>query len=124
MTDDADAIAQKIRRAKTDPEPLPSEPAGLAERPEARNLVDIYAAMAGTDAAGVLAEHGGRGFGPFKDALAGLLVARLGPIGAETRRLLADEAHLRGVLAEGAARARAVADPVVAEVERIVGFVA
>ncbi len=122
LTDDADAIAQKIRRAKTDPAPLPSEPAGLAERPEARNLVDIYAAMAGSDAAAVLAEHGGRGFGPFKDALAGLLVARLAPITAETTRLLADEAHLRGLLAEGAAQARALADPVVADVERLVGF--
>ena len=78
--------------------------------------------MAGTDAAAVLAEHGGRGFGPFKDALAGLLVARLAPITAETTRLLADEAHLRTVLAEGATRARARADPIVADVERLVGF--
>ena len=122
LTDDADTIAQKIRRAKTDPEPLPGEPAGLAGRPEARNLVEIYAAMAGTDPAGVLREHGGGGFGPFKAALADVLIDRLSPIAAETRRLLDDEAHLYAVLHDGAARARALADPIVAEAEKIVGF--
>jgi tryptophanyl-tRNA synthetase len=122
LTDDADSIAAKIRRAKTDPEPLPGEPAGLAERPEARNLVAIYAAMAGTDAQAVLAQHGGSGFGPFKEKLAEVLVERLAPIGAETKRLLNDEAHLLGVLREGAARARAIAEPIVAEAERLVGF--
>ena len=122
LTDDADTIALKIRRARTDPEPLPGEPAGLAERPEARNLVDIYAAMAGLGPDDVLAEHGGRGFGAFKEALAGLLVARLGPIAAETKRLLDDEAHLRQVLGEGGAHARALAEPIVAQAEAIVGF--
>ena len=77
LTDDADTIALKIRRAKTDPEPLPSEPAGLEERPEARNLVGIYAALADTDPAAVLREHGGKGFGAFKEALAELMVAKL-----------------------------------------------
>src|SRR3954452_1755925 len=77
LNDDGDTIALKIRRAKTDPEPLPSEPAGLAHRPEARNLVGIYAALADTDAAGVLAEHGGKGFGAFKGVLADLLVGKL-----------------------------------------------
>src|SRR6185437_8011661 len=80
LNDDADAIALKIRRAKTDPEPLPSEPAGLEGRAEARNLVGIYAALAGTDHAGVLREHGGKGFGAFKEALAALLVEKLSAI--------------------------------------------
>ena len=90
LNDDPDTIALKIRRAKTDPEPLPSEPAGLEKRPEARNLVGIYAAMADTDHAGVLREHGGKGFGAFKEALSALLVEKLRPIAAETTRLLAD----------------------------------
>jgi tryptophanyl-tRNA synthetase len=124
LTDDADAIGLKIRRAKTDPAPLPEEAAGLADRPEARNLVTIYAAMAGTDVAAVLAEHGGRGFGPFKEALAELLVGRLAPIAAETTRLLADPAHLEQMLRQGAARANALAEPIVKEAERIVGFLA
>ncbi len=122
LTDDAETIALKIRRARTDPEALPGEPAGLEGRAEARNLVGIYAAMAGTDAQAVLAEHGGRGFGGFKDALAELLVAKLAPIAGETRRLLADEGHLRGVLKAGAERAGALAEPIVAEAERIVGL--
>ena len=122
MNDDADAIALKIRRAKTDPEPLPSEAAGLAERPEARNLVGIYAALTDTDHAGVLAEHGGKGFGPFKQALADLVVEKLSPIAAETRRLLADPAGVDAILRDGAQRAAAIADPIVAEAERLVGF--
>ena len=124
LTDDAEAIALKIRRAKTDPAPLPEDAAGLADRPEARNLVAIYATMAGTGVQAVLAEHGGRGFGPFKEALAGLLVDRLAPVAAETRRLLADTAHLEQVLREGAARANALAEPIVKEAERNVGFLA
>ncbi|HTB46842.1 MAG TPA: tryptophan--tRNA ligase [Acetobacteraceae bacterium] len=122
LNDDADTIALKIRRAKTDPEPLPSEPEGLAQRPEARNLVGIYAAMADITPAEVLGEHGGNGFGPFKDALAGLLVEKLTPIAQETQRRLADVAELDTVLRDGAARAAAIADPIVAEVERLVGF--
>ena len=122
LNDDPDTIALKIRRAKTDPEPLPSEPAGLEKRPEARNLVGIYAAMADTDHAGVLREHGGKGFGAFKEALSGLLVEKLRPIAAETTRLLADPAQIDAVLRDGAARAAALADPIVAEAERIVGF--
>src|SRR3546814_367262 len=83
MTDDADAIAQKIRKAKTDPEPLPSEVAGLEGRPEARNLVGIYAALADRAAEQVLAEFGGRGFGDFKKALSDVAVSVLGPIRSE-----------------------------------------
>jgi len=122
LNDDADTIALKIRRAKTDPEALPSEPQGLAHRPEARNLVGIYAALAGTDAAGVLREHGGKGFGAFKQVLADLVVAKLSPIAAETRGLLADPAAIDAVLRDGAQRAAAIADPIVAEAERLVGF--
>ncbi len=122
LNDDPDTIALKIRRAKTDPEPLPSEPAGLEARPEARNLVGIYAALANTDQAGVLREHGGKGFGAFKDALAALIIDSLRPIAAETNRLLADPAHVDAVLRDGAERAAAIADPIVAETERLVGF--
>jgi tryptophanyl-tRNA synthetase len=122
LNDDPDAIALKIRRAKTDPEPLPSEPAGLEGRPEARNLVGIYAALAGTDHAGVLREHGGKGFGAFKEQLAALLVEPLRPSAAETERLLADPATIDATLRRGAERAAAIADPIVAEAERLVGF--
>jgi len=124
LTDDADTIALKIRRAKTDPHPLPAEPAGLEGRPEARNLVGIYAALADLPPETVLAEHGGKGFGAFKEALAELLVAHLAPIAAETRRLLADPAAIDAVLRQGAARAAAIADPITAEAERLVGFLA
>jgi tryptophanyl-tRNA synthetase len=122
LTDDADAIALKIRRAKTDPEPLPTEPAGLDGRPEARNLVGIYAALAGTDLAGVLREHGGRGFGAFKEALTERLIAHLAPIAAETRRWLDDPGAIEAVLRDGAARAAAIANPIVDEAERLVGL--
>jgi tryptophanyl-tRNA synthetase len=122
LLDDADTIALKIRRAKTDAEPLPGEPGGLESRPEARNLVGIYAAMSDTDHAGVLREHAGRGFGAFKEALVALLVAKLEPIAAETRRLMDDPAHLDALLRHGADRAARIADPIVAEAERLVGF--
>jgi len=122
LTDDADAIAQKFRKAKTDPEPLPTEVEGLKGRPEAENLVAIYAALAGTDAAGVLREHAGAQFSAFKPALAELAVAKLAPIAGEMRRLLADPGHIDAVLADGAARAKAIAGPIMAEVKDIVGL--
>ncbi|MBS1062227.1 tryptophan--tRNA ligase [Gluconobacter wancherniae] len=122
LTDTADEIAGKIRRAKTDSEPLPSEIAGLAERPEARNLVTIYAAVSERTPADILSEFGGQGFGPFKNALAELLVQKLAPIATETSRLLQDETHLLSVLRTGAERARSVADPIVNEAENLVGF--
>ena len=122
LTDDADTIALKIRRAKTDPEPLPREARLLDTRPEARNLVAIYAAVTGTDAQGVLDTHGGSNFGPFKEALAAVLVERLAPIAAETRRWLADPGTVDRMLFEGAAKAATIADPIVAEAERLVGF--
>ena len=122
LTDDADTIALKIRRAKTDAEPLPSEAEGLEGRPEARNLVGIMAALLDGDAGSVLREYGGRGFGDFKAALADVVVAHLSPIATETRRLVADPGHVDAILRDGAARAAVIADPIVAEAERLVGF--
>jgi tryptophanyl-tRNA synthetase len=123
LGDDADAISKKIKRAKTDPEPLPDDIKGLEKRAEAANLVGIYAALAGKSDEAVLAEFAGKGFGVFKPALAELVVEKLAPIGAEMRRLEADSAFLEKSLKEGAARAAAIADPVVAEVKKIVGFI-
>jgi tryptophanyl-tRNA synthetase len=122
LTDDAEMIADKIRRAKTDPEPLPSDAAGLEGRAEARNLVGIYAALTDTDHDGVLREHGGKGFAAFKQDLTALLVDKLSPIAAETRRLVADPGAVDAVLRDGACRAEALALPVVEEAERLVGF--
>jgi tryptophanyl-tRNA synthetase len=123
MTDDADAIAQKIRKAKTDPEPLPTEEAGLASRPEADNLVGIHAALAGRTKAEVLGEYGGAQFSTFKAALVDLAVEKLGPIGSEMKRLTADPAAIDAILAEGGARAGAIARETVDAVKDIVGFV-
>lgn len=123
LTDDADTIANKVKRAKTDPEPLPSEEAGLAGRPEAENLVGIYGALTGLSRAEVLAEVGGGQFSTFKGKLADALVARVVPIGDEIRRLTADPAEIDRVLVGGAARARAIAAPIMNEVKDIVGFV-
>jgi tryptophanyl-tRNA synthetase len=122
LTDDADTIAQKIRRAKTDPEPLPEVVEGLVNRPEAANLVGIYGAVTGLSTAAVLGEFAGSGFGPFKEKLAEALVAHLAPIKARTEALLADPAGLDAILQAGARRAAAIANPIVDEAERIVGF--
>ncbi|SOH92900.1 tryptophanyl-tRNA synthetase [Monaibacterium marinum] len=123
LTDDADTIAKKIRKAKTDPEPLPETTEGLADRPEARNLVNIYAALAEITPAQVLAEHGGSQFGSFKPALADLAVDKLAPISTEMSRLMGDTAEIDRVLAAGAERAAAIADPIIAKTYDIVGFV-
>jgi len=122
LLDDADAIAAKIRRARTDPEPLPETVEGLADRPEADNLVGIYAAMAGLTKAQVLEQYAGKGFGDFKPALADLLIDRMAPISGRMRRLMDDPAEIDRILAAGAARARALAEPVIAETKRLVGF--
>ena len=122
LTDDTDTIAAKVRRAKSDADALPSEAAGLTDRPEARNLVGIYAALAGTGVDAVLHDFGGQGFGTFKPALAELMVATLAPLNAEFVRLRADPGHLDGVLRDGAKRARAIAEPVLAQVYQTVGF--
>jgi tryptophanyl-tRNA synthetase len=123
LTDDADTIAQKVRKAKTDPDPLPHEEKGLESRPEADNLVGIFAALANRTKAEVLHEFGGAQFSTFKAALVDLAVARLGPIGAEMKRLMQDPAHLDGVLVDGAQRARAIAAETMNAVKDIVGFV-
>jgi tryptophanyl-tRNA synthetase len=123
LTDDADAIAQKVRRAKTDPEPLPSEEKGLETRPEADNLVGIYAALADTTRAAVLKEFGNAQFSTFKNALTELAVAKLSPINSEMKRLLDDPASIDAVLRDGSARARKLAGETMKAVKDIVGFV-
>ena len=123
MTDDADTIAAKIRKAKTDPEPLPSEAKGLEGRPEADNLVSIFAALSGRTPAEVLGEFGGGPFSTFKTALADLTVARVAPVTAEMQRLIADPGHIDAVLADGSARARAIATPIMDAVKDVVGFI-
>jgi tryptophanyl-tRNA synthetase len=123
LTDDADAIAHKIRRAKTDPEALPSEEKGLEPRPEADNLVGIYAALAERSKAEVLKEFGGAQFSTFKAALVDLAVTKLGPINAEMKRLVADPVYIDSVLAEGAMRAQTIAAETMKAVKDIVGFV-
>jgi len=123
MTDDADTIARKFQKAKTDPEPLPTEEPGLAGRPEADNLVGIYAALGNTTKEAVLREFGGGQFSTFKKALADLAVSRIAPVNAEMTRLLADPAEIDRVLADGAQRARAIAEPIMRDVKEIVGFI-
>ena len=123
LTDDADTIAKKIRKAKTDTDGLPSESSGLQGRPEADNLTGIYAALSGETVDQVLAQFGGGQFSKLKDALAELAVAKLAPIGQETKRLQEDKTYVEGILADGSARARAIAAPIVREVRKIVGFV-
>lgn len=123
LTDDADAIAQKVRKAKTDPEPLPSELKGLESRPEADNLVGIFAALNGTSKADILLEYGGAQFSTFKSALVDLSVAKLGPIGAEMKRLVADQAYIDAVLADGSERASVIARQTMNAVKDILGFV-
>ena len=122
LTDDADAIAQKIRKARTDPDPLPEKLEDLAGRAEAQNLIAIYAALSGRTSQDVLSEFTGQGFGGFKPKLADLAVSVLGPITAEMRRLLSDPAEIDRVLADGAARARPIAQATVAEVKAKVGY--
>ncbi|QPC43423.1 tryptophan--tRNA ligase [Kaustia mangrovi] len=123
LTDDADAIAKKIRKARTDPDPLPHEVKGLEARPEAANLVGVYAALAGGTSADVLAEHGGAQFADFKQALIEVAVDKLAPVTGEMNRLMADPGHIDRVLAGGADKARAIAAPIYDEVRRIVGFI-
>ena len=123
LTDDAEAIARKIQRAKTDPDALPSEMKGLEGRPEADNLTGIYAALAGITQEAALRQFGGGQFSTFKKALADVAVSKFEPITHEMRRLLADVAEIDRILADGARRARAIAQPIMTEVKDIVGFV-
>jgi tryptophanyl-tRNA synthetase len=123
MADDADTIAKKIRKAKTDPDALPSEADGLENRPEARNLVNIYAALSDLTVDQVLAEVGGKQFGEFKPMLAELAVEKLSPISTEMARLMGDQAEIDKILARGAERAREVTVPVLQRTYEIVGMV-
>jgi tryptophanyl-tRNA synthetase len=122
LLDDEENISKKIRKAKTDPDGLPSEIAGLAGRPEADNLVGIYAALADKSKAEVLSEFGGQQFSVFKPALVDLAVHVLSPITTEMRRLMADPGHIDAVLRDGSARARARADVTMKQVRDIIGF--
>jgi tryptophanyl-tRNA synthetase len=123
MTDSADDIAKKIRKAKTDPDALPSEIDGLKDRPEARNLVNIYAALAEKTVEDVLREVGGQQFGAFKPMLADLAVSKMAPISSEMARLMADPAEIDRILGVGAKRAREITAPILRKTYEIVGMV-
>ncbi len=122
MTDDADKIAKKFKKAKTDPEPLPDTLDGLKDRPEARNLIDIYAALNDATAEATIAEYAGAGWGKFKPALADLAVAKLAPIADEMARLMADPAEIDRILGAGSEKAREIADPILRQTYDIVGM--
>jgi len=123
LSDDGDSIAKKIRKAKTDPEPLPHDAAGLEGRPEAQNLVGIYAALAGKSGDEVLADVGGQQFMQFKESLTELAVSSLAPVGAEMKRLMDEPDHIDQVLADGAGRARELAAPILRGAKDIIGFI-
>jgi len=122
LTDTADVIAQKIRRAKTDPHPMPASAADAEKRPDADNLLGIYAALADQEKDEIVAQFAGKQFSEFKAALTELAVTKLGPVGAEMQRLMKDPPYVESVLRDGAQRARALAWPILAEVYRTVGF--
>lgn len=123
LTDDADTIAKKFRKAVTDPEPLPESLDGLDGRAEARNLVNIYAALADLTPAQVLAQYGGQGFGVFKPALADLAVSKLEPISTEMSRLMNDPAEIDRILGQGANKADEIAQPILAKTLEIMGMI-
>ncbi len=123
LTDDADAIAQKIRRAKTDPHPLPNNQNEFKGRPEAENLINIYAALSDDTAEKVMRQFAGQQFSTFKNTLAELAVSKLAPITAEMRRLMADRAEIDRILKSGAEKAQSLAEPILADVKKIVGLV-
>jgi len=122
LTDTPDDIAKKIRKAKTDPQPLPSSVEEMAERPEAANLIGIFAALSDRSAADVCQQFGGTEFSQFKKDLIELAVEKLSPITAEMQRLMADPGYVDGVLRDGAVRAAAIADPILREAQDLVGF--
>jgi len=122
MRDDADTIMTKIKKAKTDPETLPSEEDGLNDRPEAKNLVSIYAALAETSTEDVLREFGGQGFGVFKPALADVAISKLAPITDQMNIYMQDPAQIDAILKDGAERAHAIAQPIMADIRRLTGF--
>jgi tryptophanyl-tRNA synthetase len=122
LTDDADAVAQKIRKARTDPNPLPEDEKGLEGRPEADNLINIFAALSDTSKAEVIARFAGQQFSGFKNELADLAVAKIAPIATRMRELLTDPVELDRILKDGAEKAAAIAAPIIAETKKIVGF--
>jgi tryptophanyl-tRNA synthetase len=122
LTDSPEMIADKIKRAKTDPNPLPDTVEGLAGRPEADNLITIYAALAGMTKAAVVREFAGAQFSAFKPKLSDLMVEKLSPITAKMRDLLADPAEIDRILKEGAEKSRSIAAPVLDDVRKIMGF--
>lgn len=122
MTDDADTIAKKIRKAKTDPEALPSDLDGLTTRPEARNLINIYAALSDQTAQAVITEMGGLEFSAFKPKLVDLAVDKLSPIGTRMSELMQDTAEIDRILAQGAERANAIAQPILEKTQQIMGL--
>jgi len=122
MTDDADTISKKFKKAKTDPEALPETLDGLKDRPEARNLVDIYSALNDMTPEAVIAEYAGAGWGRFKPALADLAVEKLAPISTEMERLMNDPAEIDRILGRGAERAREIAAPILKQTYDIVGL--
>ena len=124
LSDDADKIAQKFRKARTDPEPLPETYEALADRPEARNLIDIYAALSGQTTEAVMGEVAGQGWGQFKPHLAEVAVERLSPITNEMNRFLDDPAEIDRILGEGARKAREISDPILAKTYEIMGMIA
>ena len=124
FTDTADDIAQKIRKAKTDPEPLPSSSEGLEGRPEAENLIGIFAALSNMSRDDVLAVNAGKQFSGFKQDLTDLAVSVLGPINTEMQKLVSDDAYIDDVLAQGAVRARAISGPIMADIYKTIGLVA
>ncbi len=123
MTDDADTIAGKIRKAKTDADALPSEVEGLKGRPEAKNLISIYASLSDTTMANVLSDVGGKQFSEFKPMLADLAVSKLSPIADEMARLMQEPDEIDAILRKGADKARAIADPILAQTKDILGMV-
>jgi len=123
LTDTADMIAAKIRKAKTDPEPLPESVEGLKDRPDARNLVNIYAGLSDLTVEQVVAQFAGAQFGTFKPALADLAVAKLSPITTEMNRLMQDPAEIDRILGDGAERADAIARPIMEQVYDITGMI-
>ena len=123
MLDEAETIAKKFKKARTDPAPLPETLDELKDRPEARNLIDIYAGLSDRTPQDVLSEYAGAGWGTFKPALADLAVAKLSPISGEMRRLMGETAEIDRILARGAERAREIANPILRDVYEIVGFV-
>lgn len=122
LTDGIDEISKKLRKARTDPDPLPDNLGDLEKRPEAFNLVGIYAALADISKQAVLDQYAGNQFSVFKPALTELAVEKFGPIGEEMKRLMDDPAHVDSILKDGSERAAALAEPVIEEVKQVVGF--